>query len=65
MKYYKIILNTGRDIFVVAANKVGATDLAIKNGLMDKYDLYDVEDIIELTSQEFNRGIGAKVREDN
>lgn len=65
MRYYKIVLTTGRDIFVVATNKVGATDLAIKNGLMDKFDLYDVEDIIELSSQEFNRGIGAKVREDN
>lgn len=65
MKHYKIILNTGRDIFVVASNKVGATDLAIKNGLMDKYDLYDVEDIIELTSQEFNRGIGAKVTQES
>lgn len=65
MFYYKIVLNTGRDIFVVAANKVGATELAVKNGLMDKYDLFDVEDIIELTSQEFNRGIGAKTTQDH
>lgn len=65
MKYYKIVLVTGRDIFVVSSSKVGATDLAIKNGLMNKYDLFDVEDIIELTSQEFNRGIGAKTREEN
>lgn len=65
MKYFKITLTTGRDIFVVASTKVGATDLAIKNGLMDKFDLYDVEDIIELTSQEFNRGIGAKIQENS
>lgn len=65
MKYFKIILTTGRDIFVMSASKVGATDLAIKNGLMDKYDLFDVEDIIELNSQEFNRGVGAKTREEN
>lgn len=64
MRYFKIILNTGRDIFVVAASKAAATELAIKNGLISKFDLYDVEDIIEVNSQEYSRGIGAKIRED-
>ncbi len=60
MNYYKIILKTGREVFIQAENKGLSTQAAIEQGKLDKFDLYDVEDILEVTVKEYGRGVGIK-----
>lgn len=64
MLYYRIILRTGREVFIQAENKGAATQNAIEQGKLDKFDLYDIEEILTITQIEYNRGIGVKTRED-
>ncbi len=64
MLYYRIILKTGREVFIQAENKGTATQKAIEEGKLDKFDLYDIEEILTIPQVEYNRGIGVKTRED-
>lgn len=57
MNYYKILL-PDKEIFIQAASKGLSTEEAIKAGKMSKFDCFDVEDILEITSVEYQRGIG-------
>lgn len=57
VRHYKIIL-PDREIFIQAASKGLSTEEAIKSGKMEKFDCFDVEDILEITSVEYLRGIG-------
>ena len=60
--YYKILLNTGREVFVQAESKGAATQRAIESGKLDKFDLYDVEEIFTISEIEYNRGLGIGIR---
>ena len=57
--YYKIILSN-REIFVMAASKGDSTVAAIEQGKLSKFDLYDVEDILEITERDYNFGVGRR-----
>lgn len=63
MQFFKIILNTGREILVQAANKGAATEVAIESGQLDKFDLYDVEEILSISEVEYLRETGKKKTE--
>ena len=60
MLYYKILLNTGREVFIQAETKGAATQRAIESGKLDKFDLYDVEEILTISEMEYNRGLGIR-----
>lgn len=60
--FYKILLNTGREVFIQAQNKGAATQKAIEEGKLDKFDLFDIEEILTITEIEYNRGLGIKIQ---
>lgn len=65
MLYYKILLNTGREVFIQAESKGAATQQAIESGKLDKFDLFDIEEIFAISEIEYNRGLGIKNEQGN
>lgn len=65
MSFYKILLNTGREIFIQAASKGLSTQAAIEQGKLSKFDLYDIEEIFAISEIEYNRGLGIKVKNED
>ena len=59
MNHYRIILGT-KDVFVIAESKGLATKVAIEQEKLTIFDLYDVEDILEITEIDYLRGIGQR-----
>mgnify|MGYP001571598942 FL=1 len=44
----------------MAASKGDSTVAAIEQGKLSKFDLYDVEDILEITERDYNFGVGRR-----
>lgn len=60
MKYFLIYLPT-KEVYVQAENKAAATSVAMQQGKIDKWQLFDADlEIIEIAEWEYKKSFGIK-----